>query len=243
MSAGVLEVRLSGRLSALTLEVEFAAPAGAVTALTGPSAGGKTTVLRALAGLERLGGEVRVGGETWQDGRIFMPPHRRAVGLVFQNAALLPHLSVRRNLEYGARRAGAGVAAVDEAVALLGLAPLLRRMPDRLSGGERQRVALGRALATRPRLLMLDEPLSGLDPAAKAELLPELKRVFAALSPPVLYVSHDPAEVAAVADRVLRLGAGRLAPDPQPGADALNDFSPEQVAALARAALRAGLRP
>ena len=208
---GGLKAQLSGRVGALALEVAFTAPAGRVTALCGPSGSGKTTVLRALAGLERLAGEVRVGDEVWQSPQSFTPPHRRGVGLVFQHAALFPHLSVAGNLRYAARRSGAE-AEVEGVAALLALEALLARAPARLSGGERQRVALGRALLSRPRLLLLDEPLSGLDADAKAALLPALKRALAEVAAPVIHVSHDRAESAALADRTLFLRAGRIVP-------------------------------
>ena len=171
-----------------------ALPARGVTALFGPSGCGKTTVLRALAGLERAAGQVRFGGEVWQDdatGR-FVPTHRRAIGYVIQEAALFPHLDVRRNLDYGRRRIAPAAqrVALEQAVALLGIAPLMARRPDTLSGGERQRVAIARALATSPGLLLMDEPLAALDAARKAELLPYLQRLHTELAIPVVYVSH-----------------------------------------------------
>ena len=240
---GGLAARLSGRRGAFSLDLVIRAPPGLVTALVGPSGSGKSTLLRALAGLERLDGEVALGGEVWQDARRFIAPHRRAVGFVFQQSALLAHLSVRANLAYAARRSGADQAAFDRVSRLLGLAPLLARAPGALSGGERQRVALGRALLTRPRLLLLDEPLSGLDAAAKIALLPALREVFASLAIPIVYVSHDAVEVARVADLTLRIAGGRVdgvAPD---GHEDLAGLSPERIAALAAAALRAGLNP
>ena len=233
-------VRLAGRLGALTLDVALHLPVG-VTALTGPSGSGKSTLLRAVAGLERLRGAVQVDGEIWQDDGRFLPAHRRSVGYVFQHAGLLPHLSVQGNLDYGRRRSGVDTREVARIVALLGLAPLLERATSRLSGGERQRIALGRALLTRPRLLMLDEPLVGLDASAKAELLPQLKDVFAQLAIPVLYVSHDAEEVARLAGAMLVLKAGRLVSEPQLPPPTLDGRSREEIEALALAALQAGL--
>ncbi len=237
-----LEARLAGRRGALMLDAALQAQAGEVTALTGPSGAGKSTLLRALAGLERLEGRVAVSGEVWQEGRTFTPPHRRAVGLVFQHAALLPHLSVEANLRYGWRRAARPREELDRAVELLRVGPLLPRAPGRLSGGERQRVAVVRALACGPRLLLLDEPLSGVDADTKAELLPELRAVLAGLAIPVIYVSHDGAEVARVADRVLRLDAGRVAQVPEPSDEdaRLDALAPDEMRRLAGAALRAG---
>ncbi len=238
--SGALHVRLAGQVGAFSLDVALEAAAGEVTALTGPSGAGKSSVLRAIAGLDRLAGEVRVGDEAWQAPGRWTPPHRRAVGFVFQHAALLPHLSVRANLEYGRRRARAPREALDEAVARLRLQPLLERGVERLSGGERQRVAVARALATRPAALLLDEPLSGVDAAAKDELLGELAAAFADLAAPVLYVSHDAAEVARVAARTVMLRGGRVeAANGEP--DRLRGRTEAQVRRLARAALEAGL--
>ena len=174
--------RFCGRLGAFRLEAEFVLPARGVTALSGPSGSGKTTLMRCIAGLTRLPGRLVVEGETWQDERAFRPPHRRPVGVVFQEASLLAHLSVRGNLTYGARRAGPEDGAVlDEVVELLALSPLMARAVANLSGGERQRVALGRALLARPRLLLMDEPLSSLDADSKAEILPYLDRLHRTL--------------------------------------------------------------
>jgi molybdate transport system ATP-binding protein len=206
-----LEATFEGRRGKFRLEAAITAPAGAVTALFGPSGAGKTSLLRAIAGLDRLAGTCRLGKTVWQDDRVFLPPHRRAVGYVFQEASLFLHLPVRHNLAYGMRRtAGASVASFDEAVALLGLAPLLDRSPANLSGGERQRVALGRALLGQPELLLLDEPLSGLDRQAKDEILPYLEALLRRLDLPVLLVTHDIAEVERLADRLVLLRAGRV---------------------------------
>ena len=211
-----LRARLQGRRGAFSLDVEFTAAAGEVTALTGPSGAGKSMLLRALAGLERLDGRVEVAGRPWQEESSFLQPHRRAVGMVFQHAALLAHLSVEQNIRYGWRRARRPQAELDRAVALTRTAPLLARSPARLSGGERQRVAMARALACGPELLLLDEPLSGLDADAKAELAPDLRTWLSALAIPVLYVSHDPAEVMELSHRGLRMRAGRIESAPPP---------------------------
>ena len=247
--AAGMEVRLEGSLGGFRLDAAFAVPAAGVTALFGPSGSGKTTLLRCIGGLERLGGRVVVAGETWEDGRRFLPPHRRPVGYVFQEPSLLAHLSVRGNLEFGLRRAGERRLALDEVVAFLGLEPLLGRSTERLSGGERQRVAIGRALLSQPRLLLMDEPLSGLDAEAKAEILPCLERLHQLLEIPVLYVSHDAAEVARFADRLLLMRDGRIAPAPAPGEgrtlspDALAGLDGPRLRGLALAALAAGLQP
>ncbi len=217
MSCGAgatIAARFRGTLGTFALEVAFDAPMRGVTALFGPSGCGKTTVLRCVAGLQRLAdGDLAVGDEVWQAGSTFRPPWERAVGYVFQEASLFSHLSVRRNLLYGQRRAlrrGAGAAVrFDEVVGLLGIEALLDRAPLRLSGGERQRVAVGRALLTQPRLLLMDEPLAGLDRFSKDEILPYLEGLHAALAIPILYVSHDLAEVERLADHLVLMEAGR----------------------------------
>lgn len=252
MTAPFLEAAFQGRIGALTLDAAFTLPDRGVTALYGPSGAGKTTLLRAIAGLERLGGRLCVGGEVWQDAGAFRPAHRRRVGYVFQDQALFPHLSVAGNLRFAERRArGRGVMTFEAAVARLELAPLLGRTPDRLSGGEGRRVALGRALLTSADLLLLDEPLSGLDGEAKAEVMEHLARLTRSLSLPVLVVSHDPGEILRLADRVLALRDGRICEAQAPGpalAEAaararLQGGDDERTARLALAALMAGLGP
>ena len=197
-----------------SLDVDLELPGRGVTALFGHSGSGKTTLLRCVAGLERSGrGQLSVNGEHWQDcaRKLFVPPHQRAIGYVFQDANLFAHLSVRRNLEFGMRRVAANArrVALEQAVELLGIAHLLERMPDRLSGGERQRVGIARALLTSPRLLLMDEPLAALDLRRKNEILPYLERLHDELDIPVLYVSHSPDEVARLADHVVLLEQGR----------------------------------
>ena len=244
MTASV-EGQFRGRLGAFKMDVEFSLPATGVTALNGPSGSGKTSLLRCIAGLSRLPGKLLVAGEIWQDDGAFLPIHRRPVGVVFQEPSLLAHLSVRGNLDYGARRSRAGTTTSDEVVELLGLAPLLGRSTTHLSGGERQRVALGRALLSQPRLLLMDEPLSSLDAASKAEILPYLDRLHRELSIPTLYVSHDAGEIARLADHVLYMREGRITPAPIGDLDAarqaLAAMSPGEKDRLALAAILAGL--
>lgn len=204
-----LEVALAGRIGGFALEVALRALPGEVTALVGPSGSGKTSVLRCVAGLERVPGTVRLDGETWQDGARFVAPHRRRIGYVFQGANLLPHRSVEDNLLY-ARRRSAAPPALDPIVQATGIAPLLARRPATLSGGEGQRAALARALAGGPRLLLLDEPLSALDVEARSGLADWLAAFLPTLTLPVLLVSHDPAEVARLATRTIRLRDGRV---------------------------------
>jgi molybdate transport system ATP-binding protein len=214
-SKGAIVARFRGRLGAFVLDAAFEAPMRGVTALFGPSGCGKSTMLRCVAGLQTLrDGYLSIGDEVWQDGPDFRPPHHRSVGYVFQEASLFPHLSVRRNLLYGYRRAvrhsGAEATRFDDVVALLGMDGLLDRSPLRLSGGERQRVAIGRALLAQPRLLLMDEPLAGLDRLSKDEILPYLEALHTTLSIPILYVSHDLAEVERLADHLVLMQAGRV---------------------------------
>lgn len=212
MTAG-LETRFRGRIGAFMLDADFFAPGRGVTALFGRSGCGKTSVLRCLAGLQRLqDGYCALDGDVWQNGATFVPTHRRPIGYVFQEASLFPHMSVRRNLLYGAPRATSGASAIgyDEVVDLFGLSSLLERSPRHLSGGERQRVALGRALLSQPRLLLMDEPLSALDASARDEILSYLERLHANFSLPVVYVTHDLREVERLADYLVLMEAGRV---------------------------------
>jgi molybdate transport system ATP-binding protein len=244
MTAGV-EGHFRGKLGAFALNAEFSMPAHGVTALSGPSGSGKTSLLRCIAGLTRLPGHLRVAGDVWQDERTFLPAHRRPIGVVFQEPSLLAHLSVRGNLDYGARRSSVRGTSFDSVVQLLGLASLLARSTTHLSGGERQRVALGRALLSQPRLLLMDEPLSSLDVASKAEILPYLDRLHRELSIPTLYVSHDAAEIARLADHVLYMRGGEIVPapasDPDEARRTLAGLDAAEKDRLALAALRAGL--
>jgi molybdate transport system ATP-binding protein len=197
-----------------SLDIDLALPGRGISALFGPSGSGKTTCLRAMAGLERPpGGRFTLGETAWQDEAqgLFVPPHRRAVGYVFQDARLFPHLSVGDNLAFGERRvAHAGRRFARDSIAdLLGIGHLLERRPDGLSGGERQRIAIGRALLTSPRLLLMDEPLAALDLRRRQEILPYLERLHRELAIPIVYVSHAPDEVARLADHLVLLDEGR----------------------------------
>ena len=213
----MIEAQLALARRGFTLDLALALPDRGVTALFGPSGCGKTSVLRALAGLERAAGRVALGGTVWQDDAagVFVPTHRRAIGYVIQEAALFPHLDVRRNLAYGLQRIAAAQRriALDQVVDLLGIGHLLERRPDTLSGGERQRVAIARALATSPQLLLMDEPLAALDAKRKAELLPYLDRLHEELGIPIVYVSHAIDEVARLADHLVLMDAGRVLAD------------------------------
>lgn len=210
-----IRAAFSGNLGDFSFDIAFEAPMRGITALFGASGCGKTSTLRCVAGLMRQTGHLAVGGEAWQDDArgVFIEPHKRPVGFVFQEPSLFPHLSVRRNLLYGAKRAqrieGRPEIRFDEVSNLLGIGHLLDRAPDALSGGERQRVAVGRALLSQPRLLLMDEPLSSLDRMAKDDILPYFEALHEHLSIPILYVSHDIGEVTRLADSMIILSRGR----------------------------------
>ncbi|WP_432695936.1 molybdenum ABC transporter ATP-binding protein [Marinobacterium sp. YM272] len=209
-----LNARFNGNIGSFRLNLEFTIPARGVTALFGPSGCGKTTLLRCIAGLNRLpGAELSLDGEIWQQGRTFVPTHKRPIGYVFQEPGLFPHLSVRKNLTYGMKRAGVNSRDsqhLQELTALMGIEHLLERGVTALSGGEKQRVAIARALLMRPRLLLMDEPLSALDQDNKNEIMPYLEQLHSQLEIPVIYVTHDRREVERLADQLLLLRKGEL---------------------------------
>jgi molybdate transport system ATP-binding protein len=210
-----LEFQVRRRLGAFVVDAALNCGPG-VTALFGRSGSGKTSIVNMVAGLLKPD-----AGRILADGRVFfdsaagidLPPHKRRVGYVFQDARLFPHLSVRQNLLYGSWFAPKGEKKADLAhiVGLLDIGRLLHRLPRTLSGGERQRVAIGRALLANPRVLLMDEPLASLDAARKAEILPYLSRLKAEARLPILFVSHQLEEVAALADRMAVVAEGRIA--------------------------------
>jgi molybdate transport system ATP-binding protein len=212
-----LEVRLSLPLDRFDLELEFEASAH-VTGIFGPSGAGKSSLLRAIAGIEhrRASGRIAFDGEPWLDSerRIRVPPERRGVGYVPQDGLLFPHLDVRQNLSAGADRSRGNGSSFEDTFQgvceLLRLTPLLDRRVSMLSGGERQRVALGRALCSGPRLLLLDEPLASLDLPLRRRVLPFLRRIRSELSIPMLLVTHEPTEVEALCDTMIALDQGRV---------------------------------
>ncbi|WP_110676407.1 molybdenum ABC transporter ATP-binding protein [Salinicola sp. RZ23] len=210
-TTSALSLDLRKRLGDFTLEVALEVAASGVTALFGESGSGKTSLLRLIAGLDRPdAGHVRLGQQwlTHCQRGIAVPVHRRRLGVVFQEPRLFPHYRVRSNLTYGMPRAARG--RFDDLIALLGIEPLLERLPGTLSGGEARRVAVGRALLAQPRLLLLDEPLTGLDGERKQELLRYLVRLTREIDIPVLYVSHDTQEITAIADHLALIDSGRL---------------------------------
>lgn len=210
---GGIQAEIKNSLGEFSLDVALDIPSQGITALFGHSGSGKTSVLRSIAGLESFDGSLVVGGDVWQQGRRVMPPHKRPIGYVFQEASLFPHLSVKENLLFGYRRVAekSRQLSLPQVVEWLGLENLLQRRPQRLSGGERQRVAIGRALLSSPKLLLMDEPLSALDEQSKREILPYLERLHDYLPIPVLYVSHSLTEVARLADYMVWLKSGSVA--------------------------------
>ncbi len=215
MPARRLELSVALSLEAFRLQAALDLPLEGVTALFGPSGGGKSSLLRVIAGLERQGrGKVSYDGTPWadSDARFFQPAHRRPVGLVFQDARLFEHLDVAGNLRFAERRSRRNGTAItwNEVIDAMDLEPLLSRRVTGLSGGERQRVALARTLLTRPKLLLLDEPLSALDQGRKADILPYLGEAPRRFGIPTLYVSHAVDEVVQIADRVIVMAEGQI---------------------------------
>ena len=210
-----IAVDVALKRGSFALDARFTAEAG-LTALFGRSGSGKSTIVDLIAGLARPDrGRIAIDGTVLVDTTegVRLPVHRRRVGYVFQEARLLPHLTVRGNLGFGRffnRQERANPAEFDAIVAMLGLEPLLDRRPAGLSGGERQRVAIGRALLAKPRVLLMDEPLSALDESRKREILPYVERLRDEAGLPIVYVSHSVAEVARLASTVVMLEAGRV---------------------------------
>jgi molybdate transport system ATP-binding protein len=211
------EIAIEKKLGGFMLDVKLDAPESGVTALFGRSGMGKTSVINALAGLMRPDrGRIVVGGATLFDSErgINLPPEKRRLGYVFQEARLFPHYSVRGNLLYGAKSRGAkdqSGPGFDAVVDLLGIQELLARRPADLSGGEKQRVAIGRALLASPRLLLMDEPLASLDGPRKNEIMPFIERLRDELKLPIFYVSHEMEEIIRLADLLVLLDAGKVA--------------------------------
>ena len=197
--------------SAFCLSLSLAMKKAAVTALYGPSGSGKTTVLLCLAGLAGRSGKSRVQfeGETWQAGRTWLPPHRRRVGCVFQESTLFPHLSGADNLRYALRRRQGDGPAMEEVTEALNIRSLLAHRPAQMSGGQQRRVALARALLSGPRLLLLDEPMSGLDSQARGQALDFLDAFRRRLGTAVLYISHSLEELSGLADELVLLREGQ----------------------------------
>lgn len=243
MSAPVtLSLDLSARMTGFALAARGEFALGGVTALFGPSGSGKSTVLAAIAGFRPEIGRVAVGGALWQGpGAAPTPPHRRPVGLVFQDGRLFEHLSVRGNLDFAARRADPDGPAIDrdDVIAALELDRLLDRRVSALSGGEARRVAIARALMIRPRLLLMDEPLSGLDRALKAAVLPMIAALPERFGLPVLFVSHIVDEIAQISDRLIAMRDGAFEGD-GPAREMLERLAPEVTGRFEAGALLEG---
>ncbi|QHM70333.1 molybdenum ABC transporter ATP-binding protein ModC [Mixta intestinalis] len=207
----MLELNFTLQQGDSLLQVNAELPTKGITAVFGVSGAGKTSLINAIAGLAQpQQGSIRLNGRTLSDAEenLWLPPEKRGVGYVFQEARLFPHYRVRGNLRYG--MAKSRQPQFDTLVNLLGLNDLLDRFPWTLSGGEKQRVAIGRALLTAPDILLMDEPLASLDIPRKRELLPWLQKLAKQVDIPVLYVSHSLDEILQLADRVLLLDKGQV---------------------------------
>ena len=213
-----LEINIERRYSSETIiraEISVPLDAGRVTVLFGPSGCGKTTVLRSVAGLDvPHSGSITFNGSVWFDRnkRVFLPPQSRGIGFLFQEYALFPHLTVAENVGYALRRLAAGdrQKRVAELLVQFQLQGLENRLPRQISGGQQQRVALARTIAPQPRLMLLDEPLSALDATMRAQLRTELKSLLTEFAIPSIVVTHDPEEVAVLADYLVVMEAGRV---------------------------------
>lgn len=237
----MLSVNVQKRRGSFSLDAQFELPTPGVVALFGPSGCGKSTLVELLAGLlDADSGRIALDGTVLLDTAvgIHIAAERRRIGCVFQDARLFPHLRVAANLRYGEQRAsGKRYVDFDTVTALLGLAPLLGRRCHKLSGGERQRVAIGRALLSHPRLLLLDEPLASLDSARREEVLPYLETLRDQLTIPMVYVSHQFDEVLRLATHLVLIDAGRTLAQGDIGAMSLRSelrqiIGPEAVGAV-----------
>ena len=211
-----MQVSIQKQLEAFALQVSFVLASRGITVLWGASGSGKTTLLQCLAGLLRPdAGRIACREAVWFDAErgVCLAPERRRLGYVFQDVRLFPHLSVRSNMLFGRRFRGPSGVSFEDVVALLGLGRLLHRTPSDLSGGEKQRVAVGRALLACPELLLMDEPLTGLDRGKREEIMAYVKAIPERFGVPILYVTHSDAERRFLADRVLNLEDGKLTED------------------------------
>ncbi len=209
----LLEAKFKMDYPGFTLDMELNLPAKGVTVVFGPSGSGKTTLLRCLSGLDKApSGYMKIADQVWQDEEIFIPIQERKIGLVFQESRLFPHLNIQENLLYGYQRTlpAERNLHLDEVAQVLNLEALLKRRPEKLSGGERQRVAIGRALLTSPKLLLMDEPLASLDMQLKAEIIPFIKRIVNEFKTPIVYVTHSMNEVLQLVDTMVVLNSGKV---------------------------------
>ena len=208
-----LLVDVQQQLGDFRIDAQFES-VGGLNALCGPSGAGKTSIINMIAGLSKpTGGRVAIDGAAVFDAtrKINVPAHRRRIGYVFQDSRLFPHLTVKQNLKFG-RWFAPNESTLDpgHVIALLGLEKLLGRMPEKLSGGEKQRVAIGRALFSNPKLLLMDEPLASLDQLRKAEIIPYIETLRDAFKIPIVYVSHSLEETQRLASQIVRIENGRV---------------------------------
>lgn len=209
-----IKIKLTHAYSSFHLDVDLDLPTNGVTTFFGASGAGKSTLLRCIAGLVRADrGYIKIADELWQDETqsIFLPPHKRELGYVFQEPRLFPHLSVKANLQYGLHRTPEGKRYIkwDDVIEMLDIGRLLSRSPQKLSGGEQQRVAIGRALLANPKLLLMDEPLASLDFSRKQEVLPFIRALHNDINIPVFYVSHSLSEVLQITDNLVLVKEGK----------------------------------
>ena len=209
----LLEAKFKIDYPGFNLDVEMRIPSKGVSVVFGPSGSGKTTLLRCLSGLEKPSlGYLKIDGHVWQDEESFIPVQDRKIGLVFQESRLFPHLNIKKNLLYGYQRTFPDERKLqfDEVAQVLNLENLLQRRPEKLSGGERQRVAIGRALLTSPKLLLMDEPLASLDMQLKTEIIPFIKKIEKEFNTPIVYVTHSMNEVLQLVDKMVILKDGKV---------------------------------
>ena len=197
---------LLGSSGKMNLDVNFSIRKHSFVALTGQSGSGKTTLLRILAGLEKAEGRIEVNGILWQDGKMFLAPQKRGIGFVFQDYALFDNMSIEQNLLYVNQDKNLAA----HLLGLTELTDLKDRLPGRLSGGQKQRVSLCRALMNRPKLLLMDEPLSALDPLMRTKLQQDILQLHKEFGTTTIMVSHDPSEIYRLANHVILLDQGRI---------------------------------
>jgi molybdate transport system ATP-binding protein len=206
-----IHARFKVKRPAFTLDVDLRLPGRGITVLQGSSGSGKTTFLRCMAGLEQPDeGVLQVNGQVWQSPKLFVPTYKRPIGYVFQEDSLFDHLTAKDNVLFGCRARTNIPDDLMPLIEILGISHLMKRYPEELSGGERQRVSIARALAVKPEVLLMDEPLSSLDSQRKSEILPYLERIRDINLLPIIYVTHDQTEAVRLSDCLIALDGGRV---------------------------------